>query len=998
MGMTTTRSAATAGSASATQHSARLRAAGLSPASHPAGISDQVLALQRLAGNAAVTSLLQRRPRPHRSVQREEAGWKDAQEAHGVWNAGKTEVSEIRRYPLQLAGVGMKGTWLKAGGASAQMTNESAAHRAIALVPEHLRETDKVTVLLHFHGYAENTGRPYAGWREHTEDTAHPERSHTVRDVAQDRIEQQMHAAGDDQIMGLLPVGGEQSQFSSDDDAYNTFSGATYLDEVLKKLVEVGALKQKVDVGGVILSAHSGGGFTVSSMLDGANKARAGQKPEGRSTPGARIAEVALFEAINNSDDYRKVDAWVEGEMNTLANVLAGSGSAADKQAAIDTAPRFRAYYGSSYVSNHVKLNQAIADWYDVSFTGSERSGHGRTNKEVLGSYYPQFAPLFQVVHIGGVAHEEIVRGHALSDKDAPEAGSLTDALKTLRHPSTTPIPGLGSTATKPARSKNSAKAKHPAKTADQAAPKHETPTSSAEVMVTFGPHAKTEAVAESSLTILKDVISAAGLRKAQISSTARSAADQARAMYQNLVTVGVEAQRALYGAPGRKVIDVFAELQEQGKSAKEIQDGMRDRIIELGPSNVSRHCGDYHVLNVFDVAPSSLGGSKARQAFNESAKAEEGKRVSKYIPYPKDPGDHFEIKPSGGVDTHASADDSAGPPAHHTPAPPDVVPKAPHVDVPKAPHDATDKDSSTSSTATKVAPTAPSGHWKASDATASYAVTADEAAFIKSQTPKDRAADKATLKANKDKLKDLRKRAKAGSLGDADKAELSELTDLEARVKKASLVLQKQDVEEVLRAAGFSVADWYSKIVKVTFLGIPLRVHELLAERLDRAQSSLVADAKVNPKNADAKTLGGQIGMYPSTSDLRAPAPAVGGNRLSLHTFGLAVDLNYEGNPFMGNAGPQSAKVIKRATGLVNNSPIDVTGRGARYQGGIRCPEDRLGCAGDVLLLPGNRQGDEKGPGGQDRRARPGQGRADGLSRMAERDRGRPQAAERSR
>jgi len=39
-----------------------------------------------------------------------------------------------------------------------------------------------------------------------------------------------MHAAGDDQIMGLLPVGGEQSQFSSDDDAYNTFSGATYLD------------------------------------------------------------------------------------------------------------------------------------------------------------------------------------------------------------------------------------------------------------------------------------------------------------------------------------------------------------------------------------------------------------------------------------------------------------------------------------------------------------------------------------------------------------------------------------------------------------------------------------------------------------------------------------------------------------------------------------------------------------------------------------------------
>ena len=85
---------------------------------------------------------------------------------------------------------------------------------------------------------------------------------------------------------------------------------------------------------------------------------------------------------------------------------------------------------------------------------------------------------------------------------------------------------------------------------------------------------------------------------------------------------------------------------------------------------------------------------------------------------------------------------------------------------------------------------------------------------------------------------------------------------------------------------------------------------------------------------------------MYPSTSDLRAPAPAVGGSRLSLHTFGLAVDLNYEGNPFMGNAGPQSAKVIKRATGLVDNNPIDVTGPGL----GTKEAFDVLKAASDAL------------------------------------------------
>jgi hypothetical protein len=247
------------------------------------------------------------------------------------------------------------------------------------------------------------------------------------------------------------------------------------------------------------------------------------------------------------------------------------------------------------------------------------------------------------------------------------------------------------------------------------------------------------------------------------------------------------------------------------------------------------------------------------------------------------------------------------------------------HPDVPKAAGGRADKDSSS---AVKAALSA-ARRWKASDATAEYSVSAEEAAFIKTQTPKERAADQAKLKAGKDRLKELRKRAKAGPLGDADKAELSELAALEARANKASLVLHKKDVEEVLRAAGFSVHDWYSEIVNVTFLGIPLRVHKLLAERLDRAQASLLADAKVNPKKVDADTLRGQLGMDPSASSIRAPAPAVGGKSLSMHTFGLAVDLNYAGNPFIGNESSEAATVIKRATSLVLNSPVDVTGKG---------------------------------------------------------------------
>jgi hypothetical protein len=185
-------------------------------------------------------------------------------------------------------------------------------------------------------------------------------------------------------------------------------------------------------------------------------------------------------------------------------------------------------------------------------------------------------------------------------------------------------------------------------------------------VSISFGPNARQDAVAASSVEILADILRAAGLTKATITSTARSAADQARAMYQNLVTAGVEAQRALYRSPGNKVIDTFVALTEAGKSPAEIEEGMRDRIIEIGPSNVSRHCGDFQVLNVFDVGPYSLGGAKARKAFADAATAEVGKRISKFIPWPKDPGEHLEIKMS------------SAPPAARIPATPE--PAAPAV------------------------------------------------------------------------------------------------------------------------------------------------------------------------------------------------------------------------------------------------------------------------------------------------------------------------------
>lgn len=54
---------------------------------------------------------------------------------------------------------------------------------------------------------------------------------------------------------------------------------------------------------------------------------------------------------------------------------------------------------------------------------------------------------------------------------------------------------------------------------------------------------------------------------------------------------------------------------------------------------NLSRHTGDPNVLNVFDVAPSSITN---KVAFEKAVKADS--RVTKFLMPPQDPGYHLEI------------------------------------------------------------------------------------------------------------------------------------------------------------------------------------------------------------------------------------------------------------------------------------------------------------------------------------------------------------------
>lgn len=160
-----------------------------------------------------------------------------------------------------------------------------------------------------------------------------------------------------------------------------------------------------------------------------------------------------------------------------------------------------------------------------------------------------------------------------------------------------------------------------------------------AEVQISFGSNAVQASITPYSMGVLKEIVAAAGLKSAMISSTSRTPADQARVMFNNLEKYGVEHQKNLYGSSGDRVIDVYAKSKAQGKTSDQIKYDMEVKIKEVGPTNVSRHTGDPNVLNVFDVAPSSITD---KVAFEKAVKADT--RVTKFLVPPQDPGYHLEI------------------------------------------------------------------------------------------------------------------------------------------------------------------------------------------------------------------------------------------------------------------------------------------------------------------------------------------------------------------
>ena len=116
--------------------------------------------------------------------------------------------------------------------------------------------------------------------------------------------------------------------------------------------------------------------------------------------------------------------------------------------------------------------------------------------------------------------------------------------------------------------------------------------------------------------------------------------------------------------------------------------------------------------------------------------------------------------------------------------------------------------------------------------------------------------------------------------------------------------VIQRITNEErfvnTLTNAGTTRAAWIANYTTGTFLGRTVRrgLHQELANRLTLAETSLQADFPT----LTLTQIGDNIGLDTITGR-RILTSAVGGTTLSYHSYGLAIDVNYTANPFIGRS-----------------------------------------------------------------------------------------------
>ncbi len=296
----------------------------------------------------------------------------------------ETTVGNTRRIPVE----GLSGGF--------QPKGKSGVGQAVVIIPpaakiSNAKTQPPVEVLLHLHGYE-----------------ARLDKGEASHDVAMDKMEQQLEASGRPMI-GVLPQGSSKSSFGDD------FNSNTYIDEVFKNLAASGVWATPPAISQVVLSAHSGGGFTL---------AEGGMLGDSSRTPSDKqLGEVALFDAINGPNEFKALEGWLFPKMEAEVKKLNSpdKDTAEKKETYLkQKAFRFKAYHtgeenvkpnvsaNGSYATRHAQLRLDLNKWFNDH--AADLGGAGS-------KVFEAFRQNYEVKATGGGEHESLMgRGHV---KDA---------------------------------------------------------------------------------------------------------------------------------------------------------------------------------------------------------------------------------------------------------------------------------------------------------------------------------------------------------------------------------------------------------------------------------------------------------------------------------------------------------------------------------------------------------------------------------------------------
>ncbi len=370
----------------------------------------ELLDLQRLAGNAAVTALLQEGGPV--AMQRD-TKWPDAppnDRAKGTQgiNAGPSSSGAFTRYPVH--GMSM-------GNAARNLDDaawEAADHRAIVLMPGGVDPKSKPDVLFLLHGHS-------VGWREGKLGASGPvtkkhplgskndpigsefNNGYSVKGETRDRVPDNLADSLNPNMIAVLPQGTNDSGFGS----YET---KPYIQEALK---QIDAKWEKADFGRIVLSAHSGGGPNVTSPLASTSRKAGGV------TVSPEVQDIALFDAINGFGEEGNVETWLTDQIaRVIAKLKEHPGDDTAQQAYLVTSLRFRAYFSDTdkskkhprgfYVDQHVALQGFLAHMLKHRPAGVTPDAWVELNK-----HYQVIGPEI------GEAHDNMIRNNLRPVLDA---------------------------------------------------------------------------------------------------------------------------------------------------------------------------------------------------------------------------------------------------------------------------------------------------------------------------------------------------------------------------------------------------------------------------------------------------------------------------------------------------------------------------------------------------------------------------------------------------